>query len=143
MGHPSANRLIRDGDPAFSEKVLDIPEAQCEAQAQPYGVLDDGWREPITAVAQCLHRQKLPAVRDHGHGSSLNVTNPCRPTAPDLNPIELVFSKFKRMLRSAAERTVGALWSAIGRLLQQFTPEECANYLRHYGYSHSGLLGSS
>jgi transposase len=59
------------------------------------------------------------------------------PYSPDLNPIELAFSKLKRLLRSAAERTVDALWSAIGRLLQQFTPDECANYLRHCGYSHS------
>ncbi len=60
------------------------------------------------------------------------------PYSPDLNPIELAFSKLKRLLRSAAERTVHALWSAIGTLLQQFTPDECANYLRHCGYSHSG-----
>jgi transposase len=59
------------------------------------------------------------------------------PYSPDLNPIELAFSKLKRLLRSAAERTVGALWSAIGRLIQQFTPHECANYLRHSSYSHS------
>lgn len=60
------------------------------------------------------------------------------PYSPDLNPIELAFSKLKRLLRSAAERTVDALWTAIGRLLQQFTPEECANYIRHCGYTHSG-----
>ncbi len=60
------------------------------------------------------------------------------PYSPDLNPIELAFSKLKRLLRSAAERTVDALWSAIGCLLQRFTPNECANYLRHCGYTHSG-----
>jgi transposase len=60
------------------------------------------------------------------------------PYSPDLNPIELAFSKLKRLLRSAAERSVDALWSAIGCLLQQFSPDECANYLRHCGYSHSG-----
>src|SRR3712207_2288165 len=36
------------------------------------------------------------------------------PYSPDLNPIELAFSKLKRLLRSAAARTVGALWE-IGR----------------------------
>ena len=58
--------------------------------------------------------------------------------SPDLNPIELVFSKLKRMLRSAAMRTVDALWNAVGRLLNNFTAAECANYLRHCGYPHSG-----
>ena len=54
--------------------------------------------------------------------------------SPDLNPIELAFSKLKRLLRSAAARTVDALWNAIGPLLTCFTPDECARYLRHCGY---------
>jgi transposase len=57
--------------------------------------------------------------------------------SPDLNPIELVFSKFKRLLRSVAARTVEALWQAIGRLLQAFEPDECARFIRHCGYAHS------
>jgi hypothetical protein len=61
MGHPSANRLIRDGDPAFSEKVLDIPETEREAQLQPDGVLDDPRWKPIAALAERFHRQTLPA----------------------------------------------------------------------------------
>ena len=56
--------------------------------------------------------------------------------SPDLNPIELAFSKLKRLLRSAAARTVDALWHAIGPLLTRFTPDECARYLRHCGYPH-------
>jgi len=56
------------------------------------------------------------------------------PYSPDLNPIENAFSKLKRLVRTAAERTVDALWSAIGRLLDQFRPTECRNYIRHCGY---------
>jgi len=56
------------------------------------------------------------------------------PYSPDLNPIENAFSKLKRLLRSAAERTVDGLWSAIGRLLDRFGPTECRNYFRHCGY---------
>lgn len=56
------------------------------------------------------------------------------PYSPDLNPIELAFSKLKSLLRSAAERTVDALWSRLGKLLDCFTPQECVNYLRHCGY---------
>jgi transposase len=54
--------------------------------------------------------------------------------SPDCNPIELAFSKLKRLLRKAAARTVEALWEAIGRLLDRFGPEECAGYFRHCGY---------
>ena len=59
------------------------------------------------------------------------------PYSPDLNPIELTFSKFKRLLRDAAERTVEDLWTTIGRLLDRFTPDECANYIRHSGFAQS------
>jgi transposase len=55
--------------------------------------------------------------------------------SPDLNPIEMAFSKLKRLLRKAAARTVEALWDAIGKLLDCFSPEECRNYLRHAGYA--------
>lgn len=55
--------------------------------------------------------------------------------SPDLNPIELAFSKLKRLLRKAAERTVEGLWAALGRLLDRFSPQECANYFRHRGYA--------
>jgi transposase len=57
------------------------------------------------------------------------------PYSPDLNPIEQVFAKFKHLLRSAAQRTLPALWSAMRRLLKAFSPEECHNYFRHCGYT--------
>ena len=57
------------------------------------------------------------------------------PYSPDLNPIELVFSKFKYLVRSAAERTVDGLWHLCGQLLDQFTSAECENYFRHCGYA--------
>ena len=56
------------------------------------------------------------------------------PHSPDLNPIENAFSKLKGLLRRAAERTVDELWSAIGRLLDRFSPAECRGYFRHCGY---------
>jgi transposase len=56
------------------------------------------------------------------------------PYSPDFNPIELAFAKLKWLLRSAAERTVEALWSRLGRLLDRFAPNECRNYFRHCGY---------
>lgn len=56
------------------------------------------------------------------------------PYSPDLNPIELAFSKLKWLLRSAAERTVDALWSRLGQLLDTFPPQQCRNYFRHCGY---------
>lgn len=60
------------------------------------------------------------------------------PYSPDLNPIELLFSKLKSLLRSAAARTVDALWTALGAISKQFSSAKCRNYLRHCGYVESG-----
>jgi transposase len=57
------------------------------------------------------------------------------PYSPDLNPIEQAFAKLKALLRKAGERTVGRLWRRIGRLLDEFKPQECRNFFTHCGYS--------
>jgi transposase len=57
------------------------------------------------------------------------------PYSPDLNPIEQVFAKLKAMLRKTAARSLYALWTAVGTLLQRFSPQECARYFSHAGYS--------
>lgn len=57
------------------------------------------------------------------------------PYSPDLNPIEQVFSKLKRLLRKANERTVEATWRRIGSLLGNFPQHECSNYIRGAGYA--------
>lgn len=54
--------------------------------------------------------------------------------SPDLNPIEQLFAKLKHLLRKAAARTLEAVCSAIGQLLDSFTPQECANYFKNSGY---------
>lgn len=59
------------------------------------------------------------------------------PYSPDLNPIELAFSKFKKLLRDGAQRTTDALWKLCGNVLDLFTEHECRNYLRHCGYRYS------
>ena len=42
------------------------------------------------------------------------------PCSPDLNPIEMAFSRLKALLRKAAERTADGLWAAIARILETF-----------------------
>jgi len=54
--------------------------------------------------------------------------------SPDLNPIEMAFAKLKAALRKGAARTVRALCKLIGKLIEEFAPEECANYFKHAGY---------
>jgi transposase len=56
------------------------------------------------------------------------------PYSPDLNPIEQVFAKLKHLLRAAQPRELEATWRKVGELLDLFSPDECANYLRNSGY---------
>lgn len=44
------------------------------------------------------------------------------------------FAKLKAMLPKAAERTVDALWSRIGKLIETFTPIECFNHFAAAGH---------
>ena len=74
----------------------------------------DGVRQAIDAVGATL--RYLPAY------------------SPDLNPIEMAFSKLKAALRKGAKRTLKELWRLIGKLVKSFTPDQCANYFRHAGY---------
>ena len=81
-----------------------------------------------------LGSHKRPAVRRliRAAGAKLFFLPPY---SPDLNPIEQVFAKLKTLLRKADERTVEATWRRIGSLLDCFTPNECANYLKNSGYA--------
>ena len=54
--------------------------------------------------------------------------------SPDLNPIEQFFAKLKHWLRKAARRSIDAVSSAIGRILEEVTPAECSNYFANAGY---------
>jgi len=57
------------------------------------------------------------------------------PYSPDLNPIEMIFSKIKQALRGLECRTRHALWSAMQSVLDLVTPTDAANCFRHCGYS--------
>jgi len=54
--------------------------------------------------------------------------------SPDLNPIEMSFSKLKAYLRKAAERTERTLRRRIGTFLSHLSAGECTNYFAHAGY---------
>lgn len=57
------------------------------------------------------------------------------PYSPDLNPIEQVFGKLKHLMRTASELTAEAVWKRLGSMLESFSSQECANYLRNAGYA--------
>jgi transposase len=85
-------------------------------------------------VMDNLSSHKKPGVREAISQAGATLAY-LPPYSPDLNPIELAFSKLKTLLRKFGERTVQALWDRIGKLVDEFTPAECRNYFRHCGYT--------
>jgi transposase len=55
--------------------------------------------------------------------------------SPDFNPIEMMWSKVKSLLRGAEARNVADLITAIGRALSRITPQDALNWFAHCGYS--------
>ena len=81
-----------------------------------------------------LRAHKVPGVREaiEVRGATLRYLPQY---SPDLNPIEMPFSKLKAMLRSAAERTIPRLRRRIGSFARRLSATEASNYFRHAGYA--------
>lgn len=57
------------------------------------------------------------------------------PYSPDLNPIEMAFSKLKASLRHAAKRSLPDLIQALSQSLCSFSSSHCLNFFRHAQYA--------
>tara|TARA_R110002020_G_scaffold95797_1_gene229580 strand:- start:377 stop:769 length:393 start_codon:yes stop_codon:yes gene_type:complete len=55
--------------------------------------------------------------------------------SPDLNPIEMMWSKIKALLRAAEARTHDQLQTAITQALNAVTPQDALHWFTHCGYS--------
>lgn len=54
--------------------------------------------------------------------------------SPDLNPIEMAFSKLKALLRKKAARSFDAIATAIGNICDLFDPSQCRSFFKAAGY---------
>lgn len=113
--------------------VLDGPINREAFETYVEKVLVPELRAGDIVVMDNLSSHKGPKVREliEKAGATLLFLPPY---SPDFNPIENAFAKLKALLRKAAERTVDGLWTAIGRLIDNFTPHECRNYFAAAGY---------
>ncbi len=57
------------------------------------------------------------------------------PYSPDLNPIEMMWSKIKALLRKAEARTHPELLEAITHALREISSQDATNWFAHCGYS--------
>jgi transposase len=56
------------------------------------------------------------------------------PYSPDLNPIEMCWSKIKTFLKQAAARNYSVLSEAVSQALKTITAADASNWIRHCGY---------
>ena len=85
-------------------------------------------------VMDNLPTHKVRGVREaiEARGATLRYLPPY---SPDLNPIEMAFSKLKAFLRKVAERTVQRLRRRIGSFARSISAREAVNYFRHAAYA--------
>ena len=85
-------------------------------------------------VMDNLRANKVPGVREAIEKARATVRYLPK-YSPDLNPIEMPYSKFKALLRKFAARTVPGLSRIIRSFVTKLGADECANYFRHAGYA--------
>ena len=84
-------------------------------------------------VLDNLSAHKLRSVRERIEAVGAQVIF-LPPYSPDLNPIELAWSKVKAILRSLAARTYEDLEHAVVAALSAITAGDIAGWFRHCGY---------
>jgi transposase len=91
-------------------------------------------RSGDVVVMDNLTSHKHPRVRELVESAGAKLLY-LPPYSPDKNPIEPIWSKVKRLLRSATTRTVEALHEAFGAAMQAVTPADIRGCFRHCGYA--------
>ena len=97
-------------------------------------VLVPALRPGDIVVMDNLSSHKGSRVRELIEGAQASLAY-LPPYSPDLNPIEMVFSKIKQLLRGLACRTREALWNAMQSVLDAVTPADTIGCYRHAGYT--------
>ena len=97
-------------------------------------VLVQELRPGDVVIMDNLSSHKSAKTRELIEGAGANLVF-LPPYSPDLNPIEMVFSKVKQLLRTLGCRTREALWQAMQSVLNQVSPSDAANCFKHCGYT--------
>jgi transposase len=113
--------------------VIDCPVNREVFETWVERVLAPELRPGDVVILDNLSRHKGPRVQVlvEAAGAKLRYLPPY---SPDFNPIENAFARLKALLRREAARTIDALWSAIGRLIDLITPGECVNMFAAAGH---------
>jgi len=84
-------------------------------------------------VMDNLSAHKVAGVREHIEARGARLLH-LPPYSPDLNPIELAWSKVKQVLRALKARTADALENAVAEALATITPENATDWFVRCAY---------
>lgn len=120
-------------DRVCAPAVFDGPIDAVSFRAYVEQVLVPTLRSGDVVVLDNLAVHKQPEVRTAIEAVGARIRF-LPPYSPDFNPIEQTFAKLKAFLRAARPRTFDHVCELMAAALGLFTPDECANYVRHCGY---------
>ena len=134
-GHRKTTTLVAGLrlDGMVAPMVLDGPINGDWFEAYVNQVLAPELRRGDVVIMDNLSSHKRASVRELIEAAGARLLF-LPPYSPDFNPIEKAFARLKAMLRKAGERTVSGLWALIGKLVDLYQPQECANYFSSCGY---------
>jgi len=113
--------------------VLDGAVNALAFQAFVQHVLTPNLRPNDLVVFDNLSSHKGPRVAELIRAAGADLVY-LPPYSPDLNPIELAFSKVKQALRSLAARNVAEQWRGVQPILDRVTASDATGFFRHCGY---------
>ncbi|WP_081740642.1 transposase [Mesorhizobium sp. L2C066B000] len=133
---PSANGRRRPSSPGYDATVLSRRRQRADEWRHLRTLHRNTACSPTVArryrhSRQCrLHKNERAAQLVRQRGAWLLFLPPY---SPDLNPIEMAYSKLKARLRKKAARTFDALCQALGDICHLFEPAECRNFFKDGG----------
>jgi transposase len=131
----TAVAAIRPGGGITASATMDCPMDGPLFRTYVEEVLVPVLRAGDVVVMDNLSSHKDPRVRELIESAKATLLYLPPLYSPDFNPIEMIWSKVKRLLRTAAARTVDALHDAFGAAMDAVTANDVTGCFRHCGYA--------
>jgi transposase len=131
-GHWNTTTLVAaiTSESPIAPMVLDGPMDGAAFEAYVVQVLIPALPAGAIVVMDNLSAHKSPAIARLLHDAGA-VVRYLPPYSPDFNPIEMMWSKVKSILRRTKARTQEALYDAVGAALSEITPNDINGFFCH------------
>ncbi|TWD55463.1 transposase [Agrobacterium vitis] len=116
--------------PWILSNPMNLAAFDCYVETQLAPTLSRGDVVILDNLAAHKSKRAAEILQDHGAWFLF-----LPPYSPDLNPIEIAFSKIKAHLRAAAAITFDALSNTLGSICNLFNRNECFNFFKAAGYA--------